>query len=111
MAGETIRDALLRRKRWIDAIEYLWLAVAIVVGLSGVRATSLSMTARVVRLAVGAILYVSGLFFIPSRWLRCLRCGFPMGRLGLGRRKAGQINVCPHCGLALDAPQAEVRVP
>ena len=34
-----------------------------------------------------------------------------MGRLGLRRRKVEQINVCPHCGLALDAPQAEVRVP
>ena len=111
MAGETIRDALLRRKRWINAIEYLWLAVAIVLALSGVRATSLSMTARLALLAVGALLYVSGLFFIPSRWLQCLRCGFPMGRLGLRRRKLEQINVCPHCGLALDAPLGEVHAP
>ena len=111
MAGNTIREALLRRRKWLSAIEWLWIALGLVVAISGFNATSLSTSTRFALLAMGALVYVTGLCSIPSRWLRCLRCDYPMGALGLRRRKTQQINVCPHCGLALDASLDEVRTP
>jgi len=109
MPPKTIRDALLRRKSWIIAIEILWFLAAFASAMIGSLDTALSMPARMAFLAAGALLYVSGLLFIPSRWLRCPRCAYPVGSLSIRRKKSLQINVCPHCGLALDAPLDEAR--
>lgn len=111
MAAKTIRDALLRRRWFLTTLEILWLVLAFVLAIVASQATSLSFEARFVVLAIAALLYVSGLSFIPSRWLRCLRCGYPFGRLPVRRRKSLQVKVCPHCGQALDAPLDQARTP
>jgi membrane protein YdbS with pleckstrin-like domain len=111
MPAKTIREAMLRRKRLFTTIEVSWVLLGAALALFAVQAHSLTSFVRLTMLVIAALLYVSGLLFIPSRWLRCPRCEYPFGKLSIRKKKTLQINVCPHCGQALDAPLDAARAP
>jgi len=98
------RDELLRRKKWAIAFEVLCICTAVAVPAFALQLSFLSVGTKFALMGLGLAGYLLCIFLMPPRWVRCPSCDYDLTRLSLRRKKTLQINVCPHCGLALDAP-------
>ena len=105
----TIRDTLLRRKAWSLATQaFCYFNLVLVIPVA-THMQSFSGGTKLAIVLVGCAAVILAMR-VSSRWVRCPRCDFNLGGFSLRRKETLQVNVCAHCGLALDAtPDAGAR--
>jgi len=101
MALPTIREALLRKKRWGTVpFGVAWLLALLIISQAANKSLPLVIILPVV-VVIAAVIYLS--FFI-----RCPRCRGNIGILNVSVSKTVRllppISFCPYCGVSLDEP-------